>query len=238
MRGLWWALKLFAGLVLVGCLLCIALALVFPQLTQRVGAWLGALLVSAGVYWVANARLGASARLPPVSHWQGDLYVLPAPLLRQGVLCLVFAGLSLGTPLVFFRGDPLPGWEKGLVLLGTLLVLWLCRAAVIGYLNMRRAGYALKLDASGVHYPGLPLLPWTDVTGLALEPPRPDSDRSQCLVLQMRSVPEQPSGLHALWRAALPGASFSRASVSLPLPTMRKPAVLLDAGRALWRRHG
>jgi len=32
-----------------------------------------------------------------------------------------------------------------------------------------RRRYALKLDASGVHYPGLPLLPWTHVTGLALE---------------------------------------------------------------------
>jgi hypothetical protein len=234
MRGLWWALKLFAGLVLVGCLLCIALALLFPQLTQRVGVWLGALLLSAGVYWLANARLGASGRLPPVSQRQGEFYVLPAPLLRQGGLCLVLASLSLGTPLIFFHGDPLPGWGKGLVLLGALLGLWLCRAAVIGFLNLRRAGYAIKLDASGVHYPGLPLLPWTHVTGLTLYPPRD----SQCLVLQMRSVPEHPSGLHALWRAALPGASFSRASISLPLPTMRKPAVLLDAGRALWRRHG
>lgn len=238
MRGLWWALKLIAGLALIGCLLCIALALVFPQLTQRVGAWFAALLISAGVYWLASARLSASAQPPPVSHWKGGPYVLPAPLLRQGALCLVLAGLSLGTPLIFFRGDPLPGWEKGLVVLGTLLVAWLCRAAVIGYLNMRRAGYALKLDASGVHYPGLPLLPWTHVTGLALEPPRPDSDRSQCLVLQLRSVPEQPSRLHSLWGAALPGASFRRTSVSLPLPTSRKPALLLAAGRALWQQHG
>ena len=238
MRVLWWALKLFAGLVLVGCLVSIALALVFPELTRRAGVWFGALVLSAGVYWLANARLGTSPRLPPVSHWRGEQFVLPAPLLRQGVLCLVLAVLSLGIPLVFFRAEPLPGWEKALVLLGALLGLWLCRAAVIGFLNLKRAGYALKLDAAGVHYPGLPLLPWTNVTGLALEPPRPDSDRSPCLVLQLRSVPERPSGLHALWRAALPGASISRASVSLPLPTLRKPAVLLDAGYALWRRHG
>jgi hypothetical protein len=238
MRGLLWALKLLAGLVLVGCLLSVALAVVSPELTRRAGAWLGVLLLSAGVYWLADARLGAPARLPPVSHWQGELYVLPAPLLRQGGLCLVLAGLSLGTPLVLVHGGPLRGWQEGLVLLGALLGLWLFRAAVIGFLNLRRAGYALKLDASGVHFPGLPLLPWTHVTGLALEPPRPDPDRAQCLVLQMRSLPERPSGLQALWRAALPDASFSRRSVSLPLPTMRKPTVLLDAGYALWRRHG
>ena len=126
MRALWWALKLFAGLVLVGCLLSIALAAVFPGFMRSAAAWL----------------------------------------------------------------------------------------------------------------PGLPLLPWTHVTGLALEPPRPDPDRSQRLVLQLRSLPEQPSGLRALWRAALPGASFTRHSVSLPLPTLRKPTMLLDAAHALWSRHG
>jgi hypothetical protein len=259
MRGFWWTLKLFAGLVLVGCLLSIALAVVDPELTGHAGAWFGVLLLSAGVYWVANARLGAHkatlrlegcgasafgrpggahARPSPASHWQGDLYVLPAPLLRQGGLCLVLASLSLGIPLALVHRGPLRVWQEGLVLLGALLGLWLCRSAVIGFQNLRHAGYALKLDASGVHFPGLPLVPWTQVTGLALEPPRPDPDRSQCLVLQLRSIPEQPSGLHAFWRAALPGASFSRHSVSLPLPTMRKPNVLLDAGHALWRRHG
>jgi hypothetical protein len=237
-RGLWWTLKLFAGLVLVGCLLAITMALVFPGSTGGTGAWLGVLLLSAGVYWVADGRLGGTSRPPPVSHWQGQPYVLPAPLLRQGGLCLVLASLSLGIPLVLFLGGQLRGWQEGLALLGALVGLWLCRAAVIGFLNMRRAGYALKLDASGVHYPGLPVLPWTQVTALALAPPRPDSDQSQCLVLQMRRLPEQPSGLHGLWRAALPGASFRKDSVSLPLPTLRKPAVLLDAGQALWRRHG
>jgi len=237
MRGLWWALKLFAGLVLVGCLLCIAPAILFPELTRRAGAWLALLLLSAGVYWFADARLGP-ARPPPVSRWQADLYVLPAPLLRQGGWCLVFAGLSLGIPLAFVHGGQRSGWQEGLVLLGSLLCLWLCRAAAIGFVNLRRAGYALKLDASGVHFPGLPLLPWTHVCGVALDPPRRDADRAQFLVLQMRRLPEQPSGLRALWRAALPGASITGHAVSMPLPTLRKPAVLLDAAQALWHRYG
>lgn len=237
MRGVWWTLKLLAGLVLVACLLSVALAVVFPPATQHAGPWLGVLLLSAGVYWVANARLGADAGRPPASHWQGELHVLPAPLLRQAGLCLLLAGLSIGVPLAFVRGGQLSGWQAGLVLLGALLGLWLCRSAIIGFLNLKRAGYALKLDAAGIHYPGLPLLRWTHVTGIALDPPRPDSDRSPSLVLQMRSLPEQPSGLHALWRAALPGARISRHSVSLPLPTLRKPTVLLDAAQALWRRH-
>ena len=121
MRALWWALKLIAGLVLVGCLLSIALAVVVPELTGRAGAWFGVLLLSAGVYWVAHARLGAHVRPSPASHWRGELYVLPAPLLRQGGLCLVLAGLSLGTPLVLVHGGPLPVWQEGLVLLGALL---------------------------------------------------------------------------------------------------------------------
>lgn len=238
MRAFWWTLKLFAGLALVGCLLSVALAMVFPSATRQAGPWLGVLLLSAGVYWVVDARLGVDAGLPPASHWQGHLYVLPAPLLRQAGLCLLLAGLSLGIPLAFVHGGEFRGWKAGLVLLGALLGSWLCRAAVIGFLNLRRAGYALKLDASGVHYPGLPLLPWTHVTELALDPPRPDSDRSTCLVLQMRSLPEQPSRWQALWRTAMPGASITRHSISLPLPTLRKSTALLDAAQALWLRHG
>jgi len=238
MRGLWWTLKLFAGLVLVGCLLSVALAVVFPTAIRHAGAWLCVLLLSAGVYWVADAGLGVDAGLPAASHWQGHLYVLPAPLLRQAGLCLLLAGLSLGIPLAFVHGGEFRGWRAGLVLLGALLGLWLCRAAVIGFLNLRRAGYALKLDASGVHYPGLPLLPWTHVTELALDPPRPDPDRSTSLVLQMRCLPELPSGLRGLWRTALPGASITEHSISLPLPTLRKSTVLLNAAQALWRRHG
>lgn len=236
MRAIWWTLKLFAGLVLVGCMLCVALAVVSPPLLQRGGAWLGVVLVAAAVYWLADARLGPAER--PASSWEGVRYVLPAPLVRQAGLCLVLGGLSLGIPLALVRGGQRSGWEEGLVLLGALLGLWLCRAATMGFLHQRRAGYALKLDGAGIHYPGLPLVPWPHVTGLALEPPRPDSDRSQCLVLQMRSVPERPSGLHALWRAALPGASISRHKISLPLPTLREPSALLDAAQVLWRRHG
>jgi hypothetical protein len=81
-------------------------------------------------------------------------------------------------------------------------------------------------------------VPWTQVTGLALEPARPDSDRSTCLVLQLRSPHDRPARLRAFWQAALPGASITRDSISLPLPTMHKPAVLLDAAHALWRLHG
>lgn len=238
MRGLWWVLKLFAGLVLVGCVLSVAPAVMFPEFTRHAGTWLGALLLSGGVYRVADARLGRPERPPAAPRWQAEQYVLAPRLLRQGALCLVLAGLSLGVPLALLHGGQLPGWQQALVLLGALLGLWLCRSAVIGLLHMRRAGFALKLDAAGVHFPGLPLLPWTHVTALALEPPRPDSDRSQCLVLRMRRLPEQPSGLRALWRAALPGASITGHSVSLPLPTLRQPAVLLDAAHALWRRHG
>lgn len=124
------------------------------------------------------------------------------------------------------------------LLVGAVLGLWLCRAAIIGLVNLRRAGYALKLDASGVHYPGISLLPGSHVTALTREPLRLDSDRSQSLALQMRRLPEQASGLRALWRAALPSASITRHSVSLPLPTLREPTVLLGAAQALWRRHG
>lgn len=46
--------------------------------------------------------------------------MLPAPLLRQGGLCLALVGLSLGTSLIIFRGDRLPAGQKGLVLLGAL----------------------------------------------------------------------------------------------------------------------
>lgn len=238
MRALWWALKLCAGLTLVGCLLSLALALVFPELVRSPGAWLGVASLSTVVYWIADAKLGSPARLTPVSHWRGDLYVVPAPLLRQGGLCMALAGMSLGIPLALVRGGELLGWQQGVLCLGALLSLWLCRASVIGYLHLRRAGYALMLDASGVHYPGLPLLPWTHISGMALNPPRPDSERSQCLVLQMRVMPRQPSGLHALWRAALPGASITRRSVSLPLPAISKSAVLLDAAQTLWHRYG
>lgn len=239
MRGIWWVLKLMAGLVIVGCLLAFTLAVTFPTLIRAgaVQAWGACLLLSAALYWFANSRLEADAPRPRVSHWRGELYVLPAPLLRQAGVCAMFAGLSIGILAAFVHKGPLPGWEAMGVLLAALFSLWLCRASVLGLLNMRRAGYALKLDAAGIHFPGLPLLPWTDVEALELNPPRPDGDRSQCLVLQMRALPQQPSRLHALLRAALPGASIRHNSVSLPLPTLRDPAKLMDAAQSLWRRH-
>ena len=238
MRLLWWSLKLLAGLVLVGCVLLLALAVVFPPLTERAGNWLAVFVLSAVVYAVAHAALGPPARPPAAADWQGHRHVVPAPWLRQGTVCLVLGVLGVGIPWVFLRDGSQPPWQVGLALLGGLLGLWLSRAAVIGFLNMRRAGYALQLDASGVHYPGQPLLPWTQVAGLALEPPRPDSDRTTCLVLQLRSAPERPAGLRALWQAALPGARITRDAISLPLPTMRRPGVVLEAAQALWRRHG
>jgi hypothetical protein len=237
MRAFWWTLKLLAGLSLVGCLLSVAFATLFPDRAARhAGAWLGVFLASAGVYRIADARLGGPARRPAAARWQGDRYEIPAPLLRQAGLCVVLASVGLGMPLAFVRAGRHPGWQAGLALLGGLLCLWLCRAAILGFLNMRRAGYALKLDTSGVHYPGLPRLPWTEVAGLALDPPRPDADRSQCLVLQMRKLPARPSKLQALWRAPLPGASIARDAISLPLPTLRKPAEVLGAAQSLWRR--
>ncbi|MGM9480979.1 hypothetical protein ACS5PN_07290 [Roseateles sp. NT4] len=238
MRGLWWTLKLLAGLAIVGCLLAVTLVVVSPGLVRNAEDWAAILLIAAAVYWFANARLGVPASRPSPSHWKGELYVLPVPWLRQVVLCVVLAGLSIGIPLALVCKGPLPGWEGVSVLLGALLGLWLCRASVLGLLNLRRAGHALKLDAAGIHFPGLPALSWTQVTDLALEPRRPDSDRSQCLVLQMRVLPEHPSGLRALWRAALPGASIRRNSISLPLPALRDSASLLDAAQTLWRRHG
>lgn len=78
MRGIWWMLKLMAGLVLIGCLCAFALAVLFPELTRRAAAWAAVLLGSAALYWFANNRLGdtpgalqcptgvaSSSRLPP-----------------------------------------------------------------------------------------------------------------------------------------------------------------------------
>lgn len=238
MRGIWWMLKLMAGLVLIGCLCAFALAVLFPELTRRAAAWAAVLLGSAALYWFANNRLGDTPRGPAVSHWRGEQFTLAAPLVRQAGLCLVLAGVGVLMPLVLLQNAEITGGARVGVLLGGLFGAWMTRAGVLGFLNMMRAGFALKLDAAGIHYPGQPLLHWTQVQGLALEPPRPDSEYSQSLVLQMRSLPEQPARMRALWRAALPGASIRRHTISLPLPTLSPSSPLLDAAQVLWRRHG
>lgn len=238
MRGIWWMLKLMAGLVLIGCLCAFALAVLFPELTRRAAAWAAVLLGSAALYWFANNRLGDTPRGPAVSHWRGEQFTLAAPLVRQAGLCLVLAGVGVLMPLVLLQNAEITGGARVGVLLGGLFGAWMTRAGVLGFLNMMRAGFALKLDAAGIHYPGQPLLHWTQVQGLALEPLRPDSEYSQSLVLQMRSLPEQPTRMRALWRAALPGASIRRHTISLPLPTLSKSSQLLDAAQVLWRRHG
>lgn len=236
----WWVLKLLSGLALIGCLLAPAAIVINPGLLQRVGPWLAAMLGSAAAYWFADRRLRAAALLPaPVKvEWRGAQFVLPAPLVRQAALCVGLSCITVGLGLAAVRDGLVQRWETVCWLLGALFGAWITRAGVLGLLRMRRAGFALKLDSAGIHYPGLPLLPWSQVRGLALDPPRPDSEQSQHLVVQIQALPDQPSGLRALWRAALPGATVRREQVRLPLPTLSKSAPLLAAAEALWRRHG
>lgn len=229
----WWVLKLASGLVLIGCLLAVALIVLMPDVLQHAGAWLVTSLTSAALYALAERNLAARRRPTVVAEWRGTQFVLPAPFVRQTGWCLVSAGITATLAVVVVRARMVPLWETAFLVAGVLFGAWITRASVLGLLNLRRAGFALKLDAAGIHYPGLPLLRWTLMRALAIEPPRADSEQSQCLVVEMKAVPDRPSGLLGSWRATV-----RRHRVMLPLPTLGRSSPLLAAAQGLWRRHG
>lgn len=197
--------------------------------------------MSAGaVFWIASIRERELAPQTVDSTWQGEKFVLAVPWLSQLGTSLLFTTFGLALPLVLLVKVPMTCWQTLAVLLGGAFGFWLVRASLLGLLNMKRAGFALKMDATGIHHPGLPVLPWSHVSGVELDPPYPDSDVSQCLVVQMRQLPELPTGLHRLWRATLPGPIIRRQSISFSLPTLtrRISTSLLSAAKTLWQRHG
>lgn len=241
---IWWFLKLGFGLVLIGCLLFFPLAVVFPSFHRYFAIWLWILPGSGLAYWISARLLGEpeAAHRSPV--WHGHEFVVQAPLARQTAVCLGFSGATIGIVYAAVRSGQHSLAESVLWLLGSLFCLWMSRASWLGLRNMRRAGFAIRLDAEGIHYPGLPVLAWAQVQALTLQPERYDSEYSQSLLIQMQALPNIPSGIKALWYSPLPGASVRRQTISLPLPSalplsgQRGHAKLLAAAQAMWQRHG
>ena len=97
-------------------------------------------------------------------------------------------------------------------------------AGCLGLVRRLNAGFALMLDADGVHYPGM-----------SIDPESPDSDTGQSLVLEVDAVPERPSAVHYWLLSSPPGAHYSRGKVNLPLMLMHmEPDEVLAAARELW----
>jgi len=233
-------LKLCAGLVIIGCLYASVLAVIDPSYQKWFIHWIAVVISASAAFWFASIRVRELTPQTVVSTWQGEKFVLAVPWLSQLGTCLLLTTFGLILPLVLLFMVPMTPWQTLGVLLGGAFGFWLVRASLLGLLNMKRAGFALKMDATGIHHPGLPVLLWSHVSGVELDPPHPDSDESQCLVVQMRQLPELPTGLHRLWRTTLPGSIIRRQTISLTLPTLtrRISTSLLSAAKTLWKRHG
>lgn len=240
MRWFWTAVKVVAGVALTVCLLIFVVALVLPSRNVHVNALVIGFVTAVALYAVANRQLAALG-LPvakPRMQWRGERLVLRPRWVPQTVMCIAFATLVFVLAFVVVTHKPRGTREHWLLGLGLLFFAWITLAACLGFVRRLGAGFALRLDTAGVHYPGIPPVPWNIVRGLSIDPPRPDSDTGQSLVLEVDAVRERPSGVSYWLLSPLPGAHYGRGKVSLPLLFMHMdPDEVLAAAQELWRRN-
>jgi hypothetical protein len=93
------------------------------------------------------------------------LEVQPRWLLHVVILLVLLAAIvgmaALRRGDLDFEDDV---WAVGVLLLS----FWLAALALGSLVRSVRAGYALRLDARGLHVPGLDVVPWRDVLGADL----------------------------------------------------------------------
>ncbi|MEO6361611.1 MAG: hypothetical protein ABIO71_00110, partial [Caldimonas sp.] len=83
------------------------------------------------------------------------------------LLALVGVLLGVAGLLAWRRYDP--DFDDGFELtLFLLTLLWLAAVIAGGLVRQLLAGYALRLDALGLHLPGLPVIPWPSVHTVSL----------------------------------------------------------------------
>ncbi|MEO8835290.1 MAG: hypothetical protein ABI364_00970 [Caldimonas sp.] len=155
------------------------------------------------------------------------LVVQPRWLLH-GAFVVALVG-AIAALVAVRRGDP--DVEDDLVCAVLIaFCFWLLALASAGLVRCLRAGYALRLDARGLHVPGLDVIAWAAVQGAELRAYQSRGVRFRQLVVRAAAV-------DAPWRAyeryvfgPLAGLVGSKGKVVVPLALLAvEPETLLAA---------
>jgi hypothetical protein len=173
----------------------------------------------------------ASVRLEP-------LVVSPRWLAHLGFLVLM---LVLVAVMVVIRRSDLD-FEDDLFAAGVLaLCFWVFAIGLGGFVRSLRAGHALRLDADGLHVPGLDVVPWASVDSADLRGYGDSDKRFRQLVVHTDAFRDAPASqryeryLFGPW-AGLPG-SQRKVVIAVGLLAI-DPDALLTATRAFIAAKG